>query len=217
MPTGKQLFNPGPKCLKQLYYDHFIYSFPEEVFYNKADEMEEALGVPLLGFLRDELFLFGILEENDRGDSRIGPKMRKRMKEYLLIHPMPLPPQTGKKSAMKIRQEKGLKQLVMTGREMRFDILAHTSEGAIIWNRDIGVIVVAGRSWCYVYKTGHSFVMDVNFHILGYFQLGGNDIPGQLNKAINGEMQPRADALSLRRRAYMIRKKKGQDRPRISI
>jgi hypothetical protein len=212
MPTAKQLFAQGPKGVANLHYEHFIFSFPEDVFFTKAFEIEKALGVPVLGFIIDELFHYGIVQKEERGDSRIGPKMRKRMKEYLLKHPMPLPPHTTTKSAMKLRQEKGLEQLVRIGREMQFDILANTSEGLIMWNRRIGILAVAGTSFCYVYKASHSFRMDINFPIMGYFQLGGGDIPGQLMKAINGELQSAADKLSERRRSFMIRKKRRQDK-----
>jgi hypothetical protein len=211
MPTAKQIFAQGPRGVANLHYEHFIFSFPEDAFFDKAIEMEEAFGVPLTGFIRDELYQYGLIELEDRGEYRIGPKMRKRMKEYLLKYPIPLPVPSEKKSAMRIRQEKGLEQLVKTGREKRFDILSNTSEGAIMWNRNIGILAVAGTSWCYVYRTGHSFRMDINFPILGYFQLGGSDIPGQLMKAINGELQSAADKLSERRRAFMIRKKRRQD------
>lgn len=204
MPTFQQILSVD--CKKNsLDYELFLYSFQEDLFFDKVTEMEKVWGVPVGEIVRDELFCMGLIEE--RGEYRLGPKMRKKIKKYLEESPMPLEKSPIKNPGMKRRQQEGQLKLLVAGIEMGFDVLCE-NPGVVIWSRKLGILAVAGTSWCYIYKTGHSFRTDVNFPIIGYFQLAGSNILGQLMKAISGELQPKADSLSVRRRAFMVRKKK---------
>ena len=204
MPTGKQIFFTHNK---KIGYEYFLYSFPEDAFFDKIIEMEDLWQVPVGEFVRDELYRIGLIK--NRGEYRIGPKMRAKIKKYLFEHPMPLPERQIKNPSMKERQEKGRLKLLEIGREMGFDVFCENS-GVVIWSRPMGILAVAGNSWCYVYRTGHSIQMNKNFPVIGYFQLAGNDIHGRLMKAINGELQAGADALSERRKAFILRQKRNQ-------
>jgi len=204
MPTGTQIFLTKNN---KIGYEYFLYSYPEDAFFDKIIEMEDLWQVPVREFVRDELYRIGLIK--NRGEYRIGPKMRAKIKKYLFEHPMPLPERQIKNPSMKERQEKGRLKLLEIGREMGFDIFCENPR-VVIWSRPMGILAVAGNSWCYVYKTNHSIQMDVNFPILGYFQLAGSDIQGQLMKAINGELQAGADALSERRKSYVLRQKRNQ-------
>ena len=204
MPTGKQIFFTHNK---KIGYEYFLYSFPEDAFFDKITEMEDLWQVPVGEFVKDELYRIGLL--GNRGKYRIGPKMRAKITQYLIENPMPLPDRPIKNPSMKARQRNGQLQLLEIGRVMGFDIFCENS-GVVIWSRKLGVLAVAGNSWCYVYRTGHSIQMNKNFPVIGYFQLAGSDIQGQLMKAINGELQDRADALSERRKAYILRQKRNQ-------
>jgi len=208
MPTLQQILLVDSKK-NSLDYELFLYSFPEDSFFDKVAEMEKTWGVPVGEIVRDELFCMGLNEE--RGEYRLGPKMRKKIMQYLNDHPMPLQDIPIKNLGMKKRQQEGKLKLLQIGRDMYFDILCD-DPGVMMWSRDLGILAVAGTSWCYIYKTCHSFRTDVNFPIIGYFQLAGRNISGQLAKAIMGSMQPQADALSERRRAFMVRKKKSLGR-----
>lgn len=209
MATLFQIIGGGIKNKRHIIYEHFLYSYPSPDFYDKMDEMATYYGISFEEFIRDDLFRHGIIE--DTGVHRIGPGVRGKIKDYLEKFPMPVYEQPLNNQKMKARQKAGLETLKQYGESNGYYIMAYIAgSGLVMWDvRKRGILVNCGSSWAYVYKTGLSFENHRHFPLLGYFQLGGNDVTGKLEEAINGELKDRTDKLSERRKAYVMRQKSG--------
>ena len=113
--------------------------------------------IPVGEFIMDELWLKGIVE--NRGEYRIGPRMRKKIKKFLFAHPMSVPKREVKNHSLRNRQIDGLAKLKEFGEKHDYLILYYDPESSLLmWDkRKTGILLNAGRSFCYVYQGGHSY------------------------------------------------------------
>jgi len=207
MATLLDLISVSDSQVKNAMYEHLLYCFPEPKFWDKIAEMEAILEVPVGEFVRDDLWLKGLVE--NRGEYRIGSKMRKKIKEYLLESPVPLDEVVVIKYSLRGRQTDGLAKLLEYGEKHRWLILYYEEgEALLMWKKSKrGILLNAGRSFAYLYKAGPSFHVDKNMPVIGYFQLSATDVVGKLKQALNGQMKERTDALSERRKQFIIRRR----------
>jgi len=210
MVTLKKLISVSDTDLKNTMYEYFLYSYPEQMFWDKVIEMEEAWNIPVREIVRDELFLRGIII--DRSDvCRVGPPIRKKIKHFLFAHPMPVLAREVKNQSLRNRQIDGLTRLKEFGEKHDYLILYYNAESSLLmWDkRKTGILLNAGRSFAYVYKGGFSYSFERDMPLVGYFQLSSADVVGKLKQAISGELKNRTDKLSERRKAYVMRQKSG--------
>lgn len=210
MVTLKKLISVSDTDLKNTMYEYFLYSYPEQMFWDKVIEMEEAWNIPVREIVRDELFLRGIII--DRSDvCRVGPPIRKKIKQFLFAHPMPVLAREVKNQSLRNRQIDGLTRLKEFGEKHDYLILYYNAESSLLmWDkRKTGILLNAGRSFAYVYKGGFSYSFERDMPLVGYFQLSSADVVGKLKQAISGELKNRTDKLSERRKAYVMRQKSG--------
>lgn len=207
MSSLRDLVSVSDSKLKNAMYEHLLYCFPEPRFWDKIAEMEECFGVPVGEFVRDDLWLKGLVE--NRGEHRMGSKMRKLIKDFLLDNPVPLDEVVVKKHSLRYRQTDGLKKLQEYGVRHKWIILFYEpGEALLMWKKSKkGVLLNAGRSFAYLYQSGPSFSMDVNMPVVGYFQLSAKDVIGKLKQALIGGLEERTAALSERRKQFIIRRK----------
>lgn len=197
------------KDIRHLIYKHFLYSYPSVDFYDKVNEMTLYYGISFSEFIRDDLWRNCIIV--DRGLHRIGSAVRGKIKDFLEKSPMPVHKEPVKNQKMKDRQVAGLKILMDYGVSQGYYIIVY-EEGKALMMMDVqntGVVVCGGRSWAYVYQGKNYFTLNEHFPLLGYFQLGGNDVIGKLEDAIDKRMEERTAALSQRRKAFVMRQKSG--------
>lgn len=207
MVSLRKLITVSDTDLKNAMYEHFLYCFPEQIFWDKVNEMEMVWEIPVGEFVRDELWLKGIVE--NRGEYRIGPYLRKKIKQFLFNNPMPLPKREVKNQNLRNRQIEGLAQLKAFGEKHNYLILHYNPESSLMmWDKcKTGILLNAGRSFAYVYQCGFSFSFERNMPLVGYFQLSSGDVIGKLKEALNGQMKERTAALSERRKAFAMRQK----------
>ncbi len=188
-------------------YEHFLYCFPEQIFWDKIIEMEKAWQIPVGEFVRDELWLKGLIE--NRGEYRIGINMRKKIKEFLFDFPMPVPVREVKNQSLRNRQIEGLAKLKEFGEKHNYYILYYNPENSLLmWDKSkTGILLNAGRSFAYVYEGGFTCSFERDMPLVGYFQLSSSDVVGKLKEAISGGMKERTAALSERRKAFAMRQK----------
>jgi len=210
MVTLKKLISVSDTDFKNTMYEYFLYSYPEQIFWDKVIEMEEAWNIPVREIVRDELFLRGIIV--DRSDvCRVGPPIRKKIKQFLFAHPMPVLAREVTNQSLRNRQIDGLAKLKEFGEKHDYLILYYNAESSLLmWDkRKTGILLNAGRSFAYVYQGGFSYSFERDMPLVGYFQLSSADVVGKLEDAISGGMKDRTDALSQRRKAYVMRQKSG--------
>jgi hypothetical protein len=183
-------------------YEWYLYTFPRYQFFKKTREISEKLGFNIMDGIRDELWLRGLIQ--DRGSARMGREMRGKIKEALAEIGVRAIKRV-KRADMILRQEKGREELKEFGRTCGYTLIEDTA-GLVMWNRGMGFLVVCGGGWAYVYKTGTCVNFDKNMNVVGYFQLGGSNVKGQLIKAMDGNMTYRVYKFSCRQRMYMCRK-----------
>lgn len=209
MATIFEIIGGSIKDPRHIRYEHFLFSYGTPDFLDKLNEMTLYYKVSFAEFIRDDLWRHGII--SDRGMHRISSGVRGKIKDYLEKFPMPINEEPVKNQKMKDRQIAGLETLKQYGESHGFYIIGYIEEsGLVMWDvRKRGILVNSGSSWAYVYKTGLCFENDKHFPLLGFFQLGGNDVTGKLEEAIIGGMKERTDALSQRRKAFVMRQKSG--------
>jgi len=207
MSTLRDLVSVSDSQLKNSMYELLLYSFPEPKFWDKIAEMEAVFAVPVGEFVRDDLWLKGIVE--NRGEHRMGSKMRKLIKDFLLDSPVLLDESVVKKHSLRDRQTNGLAKLQEYGDKHKWIILFYEEGEALVMYSKCkrGVLLNAGRSFAYLYKAGGSFNIDKNMPVVGYFQLCASDVVGKLKEALNGQMKERTAALAERRKQFIIRRK----------
>lgn len=208
MATLRSLISVSDAENKNVRYEYFLYSYPEQIFWDKVLEMEQAWDIPVREIVRDELYLKGIVE--DRSDvCRVGPRIRKKIKQFLVDHPMPVLEWEVKNQSLRNRQIDGLKKLREYGMGHGYLILYYSEENCLLmWEKQkTGILLNAGRSFAYVYQGGLSYNMDRNMPLLGYFQLSASDVVTKFKQVINGELKERTQALSERRKQFIIRRK----------
>ena len=212
MATIFEIVGGSIKDTRHLRYEHFLYSYDTPDFWEKLNEMNQYYQVSFSEFVRDDLWRHGIIV--DRGEHRIDSRVRGKIKDFLEKSPMPMRKEPVKNQKMKDRQVAGLETLKQYGESNGFYILAYIEgSGLVMWDvRNRGILVNCGSSWAYVYKTGLCFENDKNFPLIGYFQLGGNDVTVKLEDAIDGRLKDRVDKLSARRKDFVMRKKSGWTR-----
>lgn len=209
MASLLELISVSDTAVKNTMYDYLLYSYPEQPFWDKVIEMEQAWNVPVREVLRDELFLRGIII--DRSDvCRIGPRMRKKIKQFLFDHPMPVPEWEVTNHSLRNRQIDGLAKLKAYGEKHDYLILFYDPDSALLmWDkRKSGILLNTGRSFAYVYQGGRSYSFNMDLSMIGYFQLSSANVVSKFKEAINGHMEDRTAALSERRKQFIIRRKK---------
>ena len=210
MVSLRKLISVSETDVKNTMFEYFLYSYPEQDFWDKVIEMEKAWNIPVREFVREELFLRGIIIE--RSDvCRTGPHIRKKIKQFLYDHPMPVPEWHVTNQSLRNRQIDGLAKLKEFGEKHDYLILFFNAESSLLmWDkRKSGILLNAGRSFAYVYHGGFSYSFERDMPLVGYFQLSSADVIGKLKQAISGELKDRTDKLSERRKAYVIRQKTG--------
>lgn len=196
MPTlNNIMYNSGASKV----YRHFLYTFPQQKFFKKVKEISKYTGINIIEFLKSELFGLGLL---DQGEHSPGSRtLRRIVKAYLLEHPMTIHPKKIKRQDMVDRQLLGKRKLYDICKQMNWTEV-HNDKGLMMWDRWNGFLLITGTGWAYVYKTSEGFRTTKHFPLLGYFQLGGSDVVGELISCINGKRTYRAGQLSQRRLLY---------------
>jgi hypothetical protein len=122
---------------------------------------------------------------------------------------MPVPEWKVKNQSLRNRQIDGLKKLREYGLQHGYLILCYSDEDYLLmWEKQKkGILLNAGRSFAYVYQGGLSFNIDRNMPLLGFFQLSAADVVSKFEQVINGELKERTEALSERRKIFIIRRK----------
>ena len=208
MVSLRKLITVSETDVKNTMFEYLLYSYPEQDFWDKVLEMEAAWNIPVREVMRDEMFLRGMII--DRSDvCRSGPSIRKKIKQFLYDHPMPVPKWEVTNQSLRNRQIDGLAKLKEFGEKHDYLILYYNAESSLLmWDkRKTGILLNAGRSFAYVYHGGFSYSFERDMPLVGYFQLSSADVVGKLKQALNGQMEERTAALSERRKQFIIRRK----------
>jgi hypothetical protein len=182
-------------------YEWFMWCYGGVKFERIRVGMSKKFKVDITGALRDDLWCRGIVEE--RGEGRMVKRMRENVKDYLEDV---IVSKRVKNEGMVERQRRGRERLEEEGRLLGFMILANR-DGLMMFQREWGMMVVCGMSWGYVYKTGYSFSFRDEWQEVGYFQLGGGDVVGQMMMAINGGMTHRTKEHKVRQKLLGVRRR----------
>jgi hypothetical protein len=192
-------------------YEWFLRLYPGLKFRQILGKLTKKLGVDVGAGIRDELWCMGLVGE--RGEARMGGKIRKVIQRELMGMELVVRKRKVKRVDVVERCGKGRERLEETGRLMGY-LLVCREYGLVMFQREMGFMVISGRGWCYVYKTGHSFSFTEELVEVGYFRLDG-DVELGLRKAMNGEMRYRVQEHGTRRKRYMSRMGRRADRVKI--
>ena len=183
-------------------YEWFLRLFGTSKYAKIEEKLCEKLGIDIKGVLRDELWCMGLVVE--RGSDRMGREVRKKIQRELLKMDLKVRKRVVKRKDVIERCREGRVKLAECGRLMGY--LKITDEyGLVMFQRDMGFMVITGRGWAYVYKTGHTFSYTDDLIEIGYFRLDG-DVELGLRKAMNGEMRYRVQEHAVRRKLFIGRR-----------
>lgn len=203
MPTLNHIFLKQELTARYL---HLLYHFPRKKFFRIVGEMSEYYGIDLTDFFHHELYAHGLIRcDNDIRDVNY-QQVRWKVKRYLLEHPVPV--RKRKEKRPDILQRAGIhrREIKEMLRFMGFTVVSDIEAGLVLWNRDMGILIVTGTMWCYVYETGRSIRWTKNYPLIGYFNLTRGDYKDELLNTMEGKRTWRAWALSKRRMFYEMRR-----------
>jgi hypothetical protein len=188
-------------------YEWFLYTIKGGKRCKKVADLSKKIGVDITEPIKSELWARGL--SGERGIAEMGKGMRARVKKALEgseAEPRILTP-------VAQRQDKGRKQLEEAAILLGF-LTIENEYGLIMLNRNLGIMIMTGYGWAYVYKTGHRFSFTDNMIQIGYFQMWGGNMEEKLMNAINGEMKDRVAEHSNKNRAYKSRRLRANERLR---
>ena len=181
-------------------YEWYLYQYGTKKYAKLTQELSKRLKVDIKAFTDDELWCRGLRTE--RG-IKMTVGLRKRIKGELMGMDLRPRKRAVKRPDVRERERDGLRRLEEAGRLMGY-LLIENQYGLVMFQREMGFMIIAGKVWVYVYKTGHSFSFVEQMSQIGYFHLNG-DVEQRLREAMNGQMRYRIQEHSMRRKRFLSR------------